>query len=74
MLTDQQIASVRNVIAPLDPLSQDAFVAALNLLLANRPTIGDGELHRLLVSLQREHMTYPNARTRAAHHHRQESG
>jgi len=62
-LTDDQLAAVRRAIEPLDRLQQDAFVAALNKLLANRRTVGDGELYAMLRDLQRIHVgVYPNSK------------
>ena len=47
-----------------EEIAQDAFIAALNKLLANRLTVGDGELYAMLRELQRIHFDnrYPNTR------------
>ena len=57
-----QIDAVQRAIQPLDPLTQHVFVAALNNVLGDRLTIGDGELFRMLREFQRKHIkTYPKA-------------
>jgi hypothetical protein len=67
VLDDAQQSDVINVLRPLDPLARDAFLNGLAQLLQGRTQVGSGELHRLLVDLQREHFSYPRDTSRPTH-------
>jgi hypothetical protein len=67
VLDDAQQSDVINVLRPLDPLARDAFLNGLAQLLQGRTQVGSGELHRLLVDLQREHFRYPRDTLRPTH-------
>jgi hypothetical protein len=67
VLDDAQQSDVINVLRPLDPLARDAFLNSLARLLQGRSQVGSGELHRLLVDLQREHFRYPRDTSRPTH-------
>jgi hypothetical protein len=59
-LTEAQHVAVCRAINPLDRNQQDAFLAALEIMLAERTSVGDGELFRMLRELQRIHLAaYP---------------
>jgi hypothetical protein len=60
-LTEKQMDAVYRAIHPLEPVQQEAFLAALNNLYAEQKTVGDGELYRTLRELQKIHMdgAYP---------------
>jgi hypothetical protein len=68
LLTDKQNEAIARAIYPLDKLHQDAFIASLRILLADRQQIGDGELFRLLRELQKIHMeSYPDRTSTQRH-------
>jgi hypothetical protein len=59
-LTDAQLAQLTNACRPLQPLERSAFLAALDVLLADRSgELGEGEWFRMLKDLQREHFRAP---------------
>jgi hypothetical protein len=60
VLTEAQLDAVARAEYPLQPHQRIAFRSALERWLADRPAVGDGELHRMLVQLQRQHFHYPD--------------
>jgi hypothetical protein len=63
--TDQQMAKIEASAMPLDRFIRSAFIAAVGEYFHGRSEIGDGELHRCLVELQREFL-YPPRTMRGA--------
>ena len=58
-LTDEQMDSVLRAAAPLEPQDRSAFLEDLARELAALPDIGDGALHRVIMSVQRKHWDPP---------------
>ena len=58
-LSDKQQLAVINVTRPLQAGKKTAFLTALQDQLAGRTEVGDGELHRTLKDLQRQHFRPP---------------
>jgi hypothetical protein len=58
-LTDAQLSAVHFAARPLQPSERTGFLEALAARFAGRQELGDGELHRAIVVLQRAHFTPP---------------
>ena len=58
-LTDSQLGSVMRACKPLQPLDRRAFLEALADRLQGNREIGDCQLHKVLVELQRAHFRPP---------------
>jgi hypothetical protein len=63
--TDSQMAKIEATAMPLDRFVRAAFIASVGEYFHGRSEVGDGELHRCLVELQREFL-YPPRRTGGA--------
>jgi hypothetical protein len=62
-LTDQQMDALMNAAAPLpSPQDRSAFLHAVSSYFVGRSEIGDGELHRCIVELQRIYFRAPSGR------------
>jgi hypothetical protein len=57
--TDEQLIELRDLAAPLYPAARAEFLRALAAEFADRSEVGDGELHRVAVALQRELLPRP---------------
>jgi hypothetical protein len=68
ILTDDQQTQILRSMAPLDEMTRIAFRTALQHMLADRTTIGDGWLFRVCADLQRECLRgrYPDTHALAA--------
>jgi hypothetical protein len=64
-LTEPQTVAVIHALLPLEPVQRTLALLDLLLFLDERPSVGDGELYRELVQLQRMHFAYPCDQTTA---------
>jgi hypothetical protein len=58
-LTDLQLDAVMRAAAPLLPCDRSPFLEEVARELAALPDIGDGVLHRVIMSVQRRHFSPP---------------
>jgi hypothetical protein len=58
--TDDQLSAVFAAARPIAVDRRDAFLTDVDAQFANRSAIGDGELFRVLLQLQRRHCDYPD--------------
>jgi hypothetical protein len=62
-LTDAELAAILNACRPLQPRDRDQFLKDIAAELASLPMLGDGAVHRAIVSVQRRHFDPPDLRT-----------
>jgi hypothetical protein len=62
-LTDAELAAILNACRPLQPRDRDQFLKDIATELASLPMLGDGAVHRAIVSVQRRHFDPPDLRT-----------
>jgi hypothetical protein len=58
-LTDELMAMVMDLAAPLPPSRRSVFLQELTAELAKLPELGPGNVHRAGVEIQRRHMINP---------------
>jgi len=58
--TDDQLSAVFAAARPIAVDRRDAFLTDVDAQFASRSAIGDGELFRVLLQLQRRHCDYPD--------------
>ena len=58
-LSDQQLTAVMQAAAPLQPCDRGPFLEEVARELALLPDIGDGALHRVIMTVQRKHVDPP---------------
>ena len=58
-LSDAQLTAIMHAAGPLPPADRGAFLESVAAAL--QPTIGDGNLHRIVRELQRKHFDPPVA-------------
>ena len=58
-LSDDQLDAVMRAAAPLQPRDRGPFLEELARELARLPDIGDGSLHRIIMTVQRKHFDPP---------------
>jgi hypothetical protein len=58
-LSDRQLTAVMQAAAPLLPRDRGAFLEEVARELARLPDIGDGSLHRIIMTVQRKHFDPP---------------
>jgi hypothetical protein len=62
-LTDAELTAILNACRPLRPRDRDQFLKDIAAELASLPMLGDGAVHRAIVSVQRRHFDPPDLRT-----------
>jgi hypothetical protein len=62
-LTDAELTAILNACRPLQPRDRDQFLKDIATELASLPMLGDGAVHRAIVSVQRRHFDPPDLRT-----------
>jgi hypothetical protein len=62
-LSDDELTAVMNACRPLQPRDRDQFLKDIAAELASLPMLGDGAVHRAIVSVQRRHFDPPDLRT-----------
>jgi hypothetical protein len=62
-LTDAELTAILNACRPLQPRDRDQFLKDIAAELASLPMLGDGAVHRAIVSVQRRHFDPPDLRT-----------
>jgi hypothetical protein len=60
--TDEQMARIEDACRALDRISRVAFIESVGIYFRGRNEVGDGELHRAIAELQREHVVPPRNR------------
>jgi hypothetical protein len=60
-LSDVQLSAIFSAAQPLAVRDRDAFLQAVAELLQARPDIGDGDVHRAIVTSQRAHQRQEQA-------------
>jgi hypothetical protein len=59
-LTDSELDAVLNAARPLPPRDRDQFLKDIAAELAALPMLGDGAVHRAIVTVQRRHFDPPH--------------
>jgi hypothetical protein len=62
-LSDSELQAVFDACRPLQPRDRDQFLKDIATELASLPMLGDGAVHRAIVSVQRRHFDPPDLRT-----------
>jgi hypothetical protein len=58
-LTDNQLTTIFDACSPLEPEDRDTFLRAIAHELRGRDEVGDGELFKICIALQRQYFTPP---------------
>jgi hypothetical protein len=61
-LTDSEFTAIINAARPLQPRDRDQFLKDIATELASLPMLGDGAVHRAIVTVQRRHFDPPDLR------------
>jgi hypothetical protein len=56
--TDEQLTKIFQLTAPLAPTHRDTFLRLLAAELQGRSDVGDGELHRLMRAIIKDHYLF----------------
>jgi hypothetical protein len=62
-LSDSELTAVMNAARPLAPRDRDRFLQDIAAELAALPVLGDGAVHRAIVTVQRKHFDPPSLTT-----------
>jgi hypothetical protein len=61
-LTDSELGAIMDACRPLQPCDRDRFLRDIAGELAALPMLGDGAVHRAIVTVQRRHFDPPDLR------------
>jgi hypothetical protein len=61
-LSDTELGAVMDACLPLQPRDRDRFLKDIAVELAALPMLGDGAVHRAIVTVQRRHFDPPDLR------------
>jgi hypothetical protein len=61
-LSDSELTAIMHACRPLQPRDRDAFLRDIANELAALPVLGDGVVHRAIVTVQRRHYDPPDLR------------
>jgi hypothetical protein len=61
-LSDAELTAIMDACRPLQPCDRDRFLKDIAAELAALPMLGDGAVHRAIVTVQRRHFDPPDLR------------